>query len=138
MRHGRRLLPAALGLALLAALALGAEAQRVVTEPPRVGAPPFTPPGGGGIGGGAGLIPKLPSPALPSVTAPPLAVPAPAVPAPAAPARVVRFRCDLAPEAQSCKEPGSSDGGGGDEECNCARDYCHTGPAGNRVCEKLQ
>lgn len=123
---------------MLLAVAAPTEAQRVITEPPRVGPPQVTVPPGGtsGVGGGAGLIPTLPVPALPSVKPPPVAVPAPA--APAAQPRVVRFRCELAPQEQACKEPGASDGGGGDEECNCARDYCHTTKAGNRVCEKLQ
>jgi len=142
---GRRRSAAALAFVLLAAsLAAGAAAQRLGTQP-GVGKPP------GGIGGGAGIIaplpplppamqaPTLPAPAVVPRAAPPVAAPAaPAVPAPAAPARVVRFRCEVAPQDQSCREPGASDGGGGDEECSCARDYCHTTAAGNRVCEKLQ
>ncbi len=84
-------------------------------------------------------IQSAPAIAPPPVAAPPAAVPA----APAAPAPVVRFRCELTPEAESCKEPGTPDGGGDDAECTCARDYCYdrvdpaTG-ASARVCEKLQ
>jgi len=102
-----------------------------------------------GTGGGAGLT--LPNPA-PTYAAPPAAVmpvPGPSVqPVPAAPVRApptqVRFRCDLAPEEQSCQEAGArEDGGDGDSECNCARDFCHdeAGPdpgQTHRVCDKLQ
>jgi hypothetical protein len=75
----------------------------------------------------------------PALEAPVIAPqPAPPVAAPAAPARVVRFRCELAPQAEACREPGAPDGGGDDAECSCARDYCHTTETGTRVCEKLQ
>jgi hypothetical protein len=77
------------------------------------------------------LSPTLRAPAITPQVAPPVA-------APAAPARVVRFRCELAPQAEVCREPGAPDGGGDNAECNCARDYCLTTEAGNRVCEKLQ
>ena len=66
-------------------------------------------------------------------------------PQPAAPAvvelptvRIIRFRCDLAPDSRECKNPDSGDGGGDDETCNCARDICRINGTGNRVCEKLQ
>ena len=139
---GRRLLAAATAVGLLAAgLAAGAVAQRmaptVPTLPPQVVAPPVVPlPPGGGVGGGAGLIGTLPQvPAAPAVTpqpAAPVAVPA----APVAPASVVRFRCEVAPEAESCKEPLNADGGGGGEECSCARDYCYVTETGTQICEK--
>jgi len=58
---------------------------------------------------------------------------APAAPVTVAPA--VRFRCQLDPGAEACKEPMGADGGG-DEECNCSRDHCRDDPAGYRVCEK--
>ncbi len=96
--------------------------------------------GGGGTGGGAGLLAPTPglNSTLPDLKPAPIPTP-PAAAAPAAPARVVRFRCEVAPEHQSCREPGAKDdGGGGDEECSCAHDYCHTTAAGQRVCEKLQ
>ena len=82
------------------------------------------------------LPPAMQAPTLPAPVVVPQA--APPVVEPAAPARVVRFRCEVAPQDQSCREPGASDGGGGDEECSCARDTCHTTAAGIRVCEKLQ
>jgi hypothetical protein len=138
--RGRRLLQGALALTLLAFLAVRAEAQHVVTEPPRVGAPVGVPPMGGstGIGGGAGLIPTLPQiQSAPAIAAPPAAVPA-APAAPAAPARAVRFRCELQPQQESCREAGAPDGGGDDSECNCTHDYCYTTAAGTRVCEKSQ
>jgi hypothetical protein len=139
-----RLAWAAIAMALLVfGLTTTAIAQHVVPETPRVGAPPGLPPGGG-TGGGAGLMAPMPrSLSVPKVAPPPVAPAAPAVVAPAAPPRVVRFRCDLAPEAEACKDPGAPDGGGDDSECTCAHDDCHdrtdpaTGALG-RVCEKLQ
>jgi len=77
------------------------------------------------------LAPTLTPQAVPQAAAPRAASPAPA-------ARLVRFRCEVAPQDQSCREPGGGDDGGGDDECSCARDYCYATPAGNRVCEKLQ
>jgi hypothetical protein len=62
----------------------------------------------------------------------------------AAPApRAVRFRCDVAPDDQSCREAGAPDGGGDDSECRCGRDPCYEhydAAAGytTRTCEKLQ
>jgi len=130
-------------MCILLTTLLGADAAAQRIKTPGPGVPP------GGIGGGAGLIaplpplppamqaPTLPAPVVVTPTAPPVA--APPVAAPAAPARVVRFRCELAPQDQSCREPGAGDdGGGGGEECSCARDYCHTSAAGTRICEKLQ
>jgi hypothetical protein len=143
---GRRLLSAVVAICtLVAGLAATATAQTVI-EPPRLP----TGPGTSGVGGGTGLIPPMPefpaaqsmAPALP----PPVAAPLPAAPpvaAPAAPARDVRFSCDVAPEAQSCREAGAPDGGGDDSECSCAHDICydHMDPStgkSHRVCEKLQ
>jgi hypothetical protein len=142
---GRRLLSAAVAILMLAATA---SAQTVI-EPPRVP----TGPGTSGVGGGAGLIPPMPEfPAAPSMTPalpPPVAAPLPAAPpvaAPAAPAeaaREVRFSCDVAPDAESCREAGAPDGGGDDSECSCARDGCydHLDPStgrSHRVCEKAK
>ncbi len=66
-------------------------------------------------------------------------------PQPAAPAtvqlpavRIIRFRCELAPDSRECKNPDSGDGGGDDETCNCGRDICRTNRIGNHVCEKLR
>jgi hypothetical protein len=134
-RHarGRRLLPAAVLFVVTACLAQGAAAQRV--------------PGGSGTGGGAGYKPTPPLPTMPAMpqmtpTMPGVAAPPPAgapqaappVAVPAAP--VVRPRCQLAPGAAACKAEPAPDGGGGDEECNCARDYCYDDPAGSRICQK--
>jgi hypothetical protein len=151
--RGRRLLLAAVVFALVAG---GAQAQRFVDPVPSINPMPLP----GGIAGGAGLKPALPqlppaySPPPPAVM--PMPTPAPASPAPlpiapapgaatpATPAKVVRFRCDLALAAQTCKEPGKpDDGGDGDGNCDCARDYCHdeAGPEpgqSRRVCDKLQ
>lgn len=52
--------------------------------------------------------------------------------------RVVRFRCDLAPGSYECAKPGSADGVGDDEKCNCARDRCRINRINNRLCEKLR
>jgi hypothetical protein len=132
IRCGRRLLlVAALFALVLAVVPTGALAQRVVPE-----VPPVRVPGGGGTGGGAGLLPPMPTlRSAPSVTPAPNVVPAaPAAPVTVAPA--VRFRCQLEPGAEACKEPTAPDGGGGDGECNCAVDACYDDPAGFRVCEK--
>ena len=144
---GRRLLSAAVAIFVVAA---PASAQTVI-EPPRLPNGPGT----SGVGGGAGLIPPMPefpaarsmTPALPPPVAAPLPLPAaPPVAAPAAPAepaREVRFSCDLAPDAESCREAGAPDGGGDDSECSCARDVCydHLDPStgrSHRVCEKAK
>ncbi len=143
---GRRLLSAAVAFVLLTGT--GA-AQRAIVEPPRLP----TAPGTSGVGGGAGLIPPFPqvptaraiAPTLP----PPVSVPAapelsPPEAAPAEPARVVRFRCEVAPQAETCREARAPDAGGGDDsECSCARDVCYDqlDPAtglSHRVCEKAQ
>ena len=124
----------------MCATATSAFAQHVV-EPPV----PISPvPHFGGIGGGAGALPTMPqiAPAplnAPQIApapaiAPPVAVPQPV--APVAPARVVRFRCQIAPEMDSCKEPPAPDGGGSDEDCDCSHDYCYDDGSGGRVCEK--
>jgi hypothetical protein len=150
--RGRRAARATL-LLLAAVLATHAAAQRIPGSgtggSAGVMAPHPMPPAGAAITPPVLTPPVLTPPVLaPSVTAPmpapPIAAPAapapaaPAITAPAAPARVVRFRCEVAPQDQSCREPGTSDGGGGDEDCSCARDYCHTTAAGIRVCDKLQ
>jgi hypothetical protein len=131
--HGRRLLSAAAVVWLLMILASGADAQRVIVEPMRpptvTVTPPvqLTPPGTGpGLGGG--VLQQLPT--APTIEAPVVRA------APAAP--VVRFRCELAPQDQACRESGSDDGGGGDDECNCARDRCYWDDRGRHVCEKRQ
>lgn len=149
---GRQLLPAAV---VFAALACAAAAQTVI-EPPRLPAP-----GTAGVGGGAGLTAPLPlpmpNPSPATTLPPPLPTPTPTGPEPApsvaapaepaasaAPARVVRFKCDVAPEAAGCKDPAAADGGdGGDSQCDCAKDLCYdqlnpeTGKS-HRVCEKAQ
>jgi len=106
-------------------------AQRVIVEPwrpPVVVLPPVSlPPPTTAPGLGGGVLQDLPkAPVLTPQTSAPVA---------AAPARIVRFRCELAPQEQACREPGSADGGG-DDECNCTRDYCYTASTGVRVCEK--
>jgi hypothetical protein len=139
---GRRLLLAAVAIFMFTATA---SAQTVI-EPPRLPNGPGT----SGVGGGAGLIPPMPEfPAARSMTPtlpPPVAAPMPAAPpvaAPAEPAREVRFSCDLALDAESCREAGAPDGGGDDSECSCARDVCydHLDPStgkSHRVCEKAK
>jgi hypothetical protein len=157
--RGRRLLSAAVALALVSVLAGGAHAQRFVDPVPPTLAPPAPLPGTTtGIGGGAGLAlpqPMTMAPAAPTAvmpmpsSAPPVVAPSPAPAAPveaspAAAAKGVRFRCDLTPEDHSCKEAGTPDGGGDDSStCDCARDFCHdeAGPGPgetHRVCDKLQ
>ena len=140
--RGLRLLSGvALCFALVGAAATAAFAQRIGVEPPvRTSPVPHL----GGIGGGAAVLPTMPqiAPApmiAPQIApapaiAPPLAAPQPV--APVAPARVVRFRCQIAPETDSCREPPPPDGGGSDEECDCTRDYCYDDGTGVRVCEK--
>jgi hypothetical protein len=55
---------------------------------------------------------------------------------PVAPAPLIRFRCEVPSGESTCKEPPPSDGGGSDETCNCARDFCYQDGTGTRVCEK--
>ena len=156
--RGRRLLSAAVAFALAAGAINGvAQAQRFVDPVPPTLAPPAPLPGTTtGIGGGAGLaLPQPMAPAAPPAVmpmpsaAPPVAAPSPAPAAPveaspATAAKAVRFRCDLTPEANACKEAGTPDGGGDDSStCDCARDFCHdeAGPGPgqtHRVCDKLQ
>jgi len=77
-------------------------------------------------------LPDLPpTPTIETQPKPPVAVQRPTV-------RIIRFRCDLAPDSRECKNPDSGDGGGDDEMCNCARDICRTTRIGSRVCEKLR
>jgi hypothetical protein len=154
--HGP-LLRAALASALLLLAATSALAQ-TVELPGGAGMSPVTPlPGtvGGAGAAGPGLSPGLSPPGLtptlvvpsvpPPVAEPPVAAPAPAAAGPvAATPRVVRFRCDVAPQEQSCREKAEApDGGDDDSECSCAHDLCldQTDPAGGpprRICEKLQ
>ncbi len=135
--HGRRLSSAVVVVWLLTILASGADAQRVIFEPVRP--PPVTveppvqlsPPGTGPSLGG-GVLQQLPTaPTVAPTIEPPVARAVPAAP-------VVRFRCELAPQDQACREPGMDDGGGGDDECSCARDRCYWDDRGRHVCEKLQ
>jgi hypothetical protein len=135
MLRGRRLCSAA-ALVILSLSLTPAAAQRVAPEVP--------PPGGAGtggaagVGGGAGLQPAMPMPEMRSA---PMAVPAapsviPATPvAPAAPAPIIRFRCEVPQGQSTCKEPPPADGGG-DDSCDCARDFCYKDAAGVRICEK--
>jgi hypothetical protein len=137
---GGRLARVALIFALATlAFATTTLAQRVVPGTPAPKVPTILPPGGGasGVGGGAGLIPAMPQmrSIAPPPAAAPVAPPAAAPAAPVAPARVVRFRCEVAPEAETCREPGAPDGGGDDSECSCARDHCRPTETGIRVCE---
>lgn len=88
---------------------------------PDLGSPPLGP-----------TLPDLPpTPKIETQPVPPAAVQLPSV-------RVIRFRCDLAPDSYECKNPDSSDGGGEDETCKCARDICRVNRIGNRLCEKLR
>ena len=134
IRRGRWLLPVAALFASVAAIApMAALAQRVAPEVPPVRVP------GGGTGGGAGLLPPDADhcarlrPSHPLLT---LHRPRPSRP-------LLQHRPKFASAAswsrgaEACKEPIGADGGGRDDECNCARDYCHDDPAGYRVCEKL-
>jgi hypothetical protein len=113
-----------------------AAAQKVVpTVPPPMSPKPQPPTG---TGGGAGLAPSMPdfSPA-PAIVAPsPSAPAAPTTVVPVAPAPLIRFRCEVPSGESTCKEPPPSDGGGSDETCNCARDFCYQDGTGTRVCEK--
>jgi hypothetical protein len=144
MLRGRRLCSAA-ALVILSLSLTPASAQRVVPEVPTPGAAGMG--GAAGVGGGAGLKPAMPMPemrsapmavpAAPSVTPAAPVAPAESVPEPVKPAApVVKFRCQLDPGAEICREPGAADGGGDDGECSCSRDYCYDDPAGYRVCQK--
>lgn len=127
VRRGRwRMLVAA--FLLTAGAAMPVFAQRVVPEvvvPPVSGAQPIVP-----------VLPTSPelrvlpvAPAAPQLT--------PAMPlAPRTPAPIIRFRCEVEPDASTCREPGLPDGGGDDGTCDCARDFCYRDPAGVRICEK--
>ncbi len=128
-KRGRRLLPAAAFFVLVLGQS-SALAQRV--EPPR----PLSGTGGAaGVGGGAGHAPTMPDfrPVPVAPVAPTVAPSAPVTPA--APVPIIRFRCQVAPGADTCKEQPPPDGGG-DETCDCARDFCYADPAGARICEK--
>lgn len=137
--RGRRFRSVA-AFVILAAVMTPALAQRVVPEVPKAPAG-----GGAGVGGGAGLIPEMPelhsapmaAPAAPQVTPIPV-TPVPVTPraaAPATPAPIIRFRCEVPQGASTCKEPAPADGGG-DDSCDCSRDFCYKDAAGTRICEK--
>jgi hypothetical protein len=49
------------------------------------------------------------------------------------PVPIIRFRCEVAPEAATCSEqPASAE----PETCDCAKDFCYKDAAGARICEK--
>ncbi|MFN3625817.1 MAG: hypothetical protein ACK4TP_17370 [Hyphomicrobium sp.] len=131
--RGRRHWPVA--ALFILAIAAPAAAQRVAPEVPKVPGGIGTG-GGAGVGGGAGLAPPMPT-----LRSSPMAVPAapqvtPAAPAaPAAPAPIIRFRCEVPQGESTCKEPAPADGGG-DDSCDCAKDFCYKDAAGTRICEK--
>ncbi len=91
--------------------------------------PPVSPSDFGSPTLGSTLPDLPPTPTIKTQPKPPVAVQRPTV-------RIIRFRCDLAPDSRECKNPDSGDGGGDDETCNCVRDICRTTRIGNRVCEK--
>ena len=90
------------------------------------------------------VTPSLTTPSLTPIVTPTLAPPAtfnPTVAPPiAAPvARSVRFRCEVLPQDQSCREHSEApDGDAHDDRCDCNQDLCYPAADGNRVCEKLQ
>jgi len=134
-----------LHIALLTLLAVPAGAQGVRIEPVRpvpIAPPPVALPPAVTAPGLGGVLQTLPdAPTLTPQQLPSAAAPAAAPAARAAPTQVVRFRCKLPLQAQTCRKPASSDGddgGGGDEECNCAHDHCYWDDRRQRVCEKLQ
>jgi hypothetical protein len=142
--------------ALAVSLAVGQASAQGVGVTGTVRSPSVSAPGVGAVGVSPSLSPSIApslSPSLtPSVTpgvspslsgavaAPPAAAAAPVAAAPVA-SPVVRFRCEVAPYDQSCREPGAPDGGGDDAECRCGRDPCYDrydAAAGytTRICEK--
>ena len=136
---------AAVFVALLTIAPAHVLAQKLVPTAP-VFVPPTAPvpqlPTGAG-GGPSGLAPAMPdftpapTPVAPAPVTP--AAPAPA-PAPAAaaptPAPLIRFRCEVAPGDNTCREQAPQDAGGSDESCDCTRDFCYSDAAGARFCEK--
>jgi hypothetical protein len=82
------------------------------------------------------------TPNLTAPVAPPIAAPAPSSNAPVPVVHAVRFRCEVMPQDQSCREPPEvHDGGGDDSECNCSTDPCYnimdqTTGLSRRICEK--
>ena len=58
--------------------------------------------------------------------------------------RLVRFRCEVAPQEESCRgRTEAPDGGGDDSLCDCSKDYCYSDPDPTtglmrRLCQKLQ
>jgi hypothetical protein len=124
----RRLL-AAVALFLLTAGTSSSLAQKTPKLPSGTGG------GAGGVGGGAGNVDTVPDfrPVPMAPAAPSTAAPQPVAPAPAP---IIRFRCQVAPGASTCKEQPAPDGGGESDTCDCARDLCYNDDAGARICEK--
>jgi hypothetical protein len=49
------------------------------------------------------------------------------------PVPIIRFRCEVAPDANTCAEaPPQQES----EVCNCDKDFCYAGRSGGRICEK--
>ncbi len=95
----------------------------IVAQPPPI---PQLPTGTGGL-----QAPDFtPAPIAPTPVAPTAPAPGAAMPVP-----LIRFRCEVAPGDSTCREQGPPDGGG-DETCDCTRDFCYADPAGARFCEK--
>jgi hypothetical protein len=132
-----------LGLPGSGALAQSLGATGTVHTPPRV-VPPSVGPTVTSPSLSPSLTPSLPpslSPSIPPSVSPSL--PAPTAPTAVTAPRAVRFSCEVAPNDQSCREPGAPDGGGDDAECRCGRDPCYddydaAGGYTTRTCEKLQ
>ena len=109
-------------------LGVGQHAPMVTPPPTITPVPSLTP----------SLTPSL-APSLAPAISPSTAAPAVAAPVAAPAPRSVRFRCEVLPQDQSCREHSETpDGDAHDDQCDCSRDYCYPAPDGNRVCEKLQ
>jgi hypothetical protein len=137
--RGRWVVPVAVVVvALLTIAPAQVAAQKLVPTAP-VFVPPIAPVPQLPTGTGGALAPAMPdftpSPAVvaPSPVGP--AAPAPAAATPA-PVPLIRFRCEVAPGDSTCREQAPPDAGGSDENCDCARDFCYSDPAGPRFCEK--
>jgi hypothetical protein len=69
----------------------------------------------------------------PAIAEPDFMPAAPEQPARPEPVPIIRFRCEVAPQANTCPEtPQKKDS----EVCDCAKDFCYTEPSGVRICEK--
>ena len=142
MARGRWVIPVAAVFVALFTVVTPAHvlAQKLVPTAP-VFVPPMAPvpqlPTGAG-GGPGGLEPAMPdftpSPAIVAPTPVAPAAPAPAAATPA-PVPLIRFRCEVAPGDNTCREQAPPDGGS-DESCDCTRDFCYSDAAGARFCEK--